>query len=345
MSDGERARPHASGGEERMASDAMRHAGPASKVETGDPRSDQAAFRRCLGQFGTGVTVITAAADEGPVGMTANSFASVSLDPPLVLWSVKRSSESFRAFEAATHFAVNVLSSDQIALSKNFGRSGDDKFVGVRWKPGIGRAPLLEGALASFECRKVGGFPGGDHLILVGDVERFTRCDRAALLFVQGRYSVAAEYRDATPRGNGAGEPRPRGPMNEFLTALLYRTHGALSAALDEGRKAEGVTVLQSRIMAAIETLPGRTLDSLLPDLFLGSNAAAGALDELVRAGLVTVGRSGELTLSPLGAERNRSLLDRARAIEARELSSIAADDVASCRRVLHAIVDRIRAT
>src|SRR6516162_1677302 len=109
-------------------------------LEAGDPKADGAAFRRSLGQFGTGVTVITASADGKRVGMTANSFSSVSLEPPLVLWSAKRTSQSFPIFEAASHFAVNVLSSNQMAVSKHFGRPGDDKFKDLPWRSGIGGA-------------------------------------------------------------------------------------------------------------------------------------------------------------------------------------------------------------
>ncbi|MCG2629476.1 MULTISPECIES: flavin reductase [Bradyrhizobium] len=310
-------------------------------VDSGDPKADPAAFRRCLGQFGTGVTVVTAAHGDELVGMTANSFSSVSLDPPLVLWSAKRTSQSFPTFKVATHFAVNILSSDQIALSNHFGRSGGDKFGGVSWKRGIGGAPLLEGTLCSFECRKAAEYPGGDHLIMLGEVERFVRHDRGPLLFAQGRYCMAADFADPTDLSKATGQAHAGGPMNEFMTALMYRAHGVLSAALDEGRHAEGLSVLQSRLMAAIETLPGRTLASLLPELFLGLNAAESTVNELVRMGLVEADASGGLTLTAMGRDRNHALHARARAIEAKELSGISPGEIASCRHVLDKLVRR----
>jgi flavin reductase (DIM6/NTAB) family NADH-FMN oxidoreductase RutF len=312
-----------------------------SAVEAGDPRDDAAAFRRSLGQFGTGVTVITAAAEDKLVGMTANSFSSVSLDPPLVLWSAKTTSQSFPTFAAATHFAVNVLASDQIALSKHFGRSGGDKFADVAWRPGRGGAPILGGILCSFECRKAADYPGGDHLIMLGEVERFARYEKNALLFAQGSYCIAAPFADLSDQSLPTGRALASGPMNEFMTALMYRAHGVLSAALDEGRQAEGVSVLQSRLMAAIETLPGSTLDGLLPELFLGLNAAENTLHELVALGIVDVGPGGGLTLTRAGRERNHALLERARAIEARELSSIPQSEITGCRNVLHRVVER----
>jgi hypothetical protein len=121
----------------------------------------------------------------------------------------------------------------------------------------------------------------------------------------------------------------------------MYRAHGVLSAALDEGRQAEGLSVLQSRLMAAIETLPGSTLEGLLPELFLGFNAAENTVHELVHMGLVHVGPHGALTLTEAGRLRNHALLERARAIEARQLSNIPPSDIASCRRVLTTVVER----
>lgn len=314
---------------------------PETVVESGAPGDDVAAYRRCLGQFATGVTVITARAGGALVGVTVNSFSSVSLDPPLILWSAKRSNSSFGAFTAATHFAVNVLSLDQIELSKHFARPSGDKFGGIAWSPGIGGAPLLGGALASFECRRAAEYPGGDHLVILGEVERYARSSREALLFVQGRYSCAAEYPDLHGvRPPTPGPERPRGPMDEFMTALLYRAHGALSGALETGRRAEGLTLLQSRVMAAVQTLPGRTIDELLPDLFLGANAAEETVAELVAAAIVRADPQGRLSLTEAGRERNRRLLERARVIEADYLYRLPAADIAACRRVLDVLVE-----
>lgn len=165
-----------------------------SPLEHGDPVLDPIAYRRSLGQFATGVTIVTARTRGDRVGMTANSFSSVSLDPPLVLWSIKQTSTSFDAFEEASHFAINVLSVDQRHLSGHFGRSDPDKFANVSWSEGIDGAPLLHGTTAIFECQKMAEFEGGDHLIMLGRVLRFSRYERPALLFVQGKYAIAADH-------------------------------------------------------------------------------------------------------------------------------------------------------
>ncbi|MBG0818789.1 flavin reductase family protein [Planomonospora sp. ID82291] len=150
-------------------------------------------LREALGQYATGVAVVTAAAPGGDLaGVTVNSFTSVSLDPPLVLWCLARSSPSAPVFLRAGRFAVNVLAEDQDHLSRRFATPLPDKFAGVETLPGPGGAPLLAGTLASFACRTATVHEGGDHLILVGEVERFHRAEGAPLVFHAGRYRSAA---------------------------------------------------------------------------------------------------------------------------------------------------------
>jgi len=160
----------------------------------GDPTAEPEAFRRCLGQFATGVTVVTANINGEPIGLTVNSFASVSLNPPLILWSINAASSSYAKFSVADSFIINVLADDQIALSRHFGRSGGDKFDSVAWSEGLNGAPILDGVAAFFECSRESEHQGGDHLILVGRVQRAVQFDRNTLLFAQGRYRIAADH-------------------------------------------------------------------------------------------------------------------------------------------------------
>jgi flavin reductase (DIM6/NTAB) family NADH-FMN oxidoreductase RutF len=158
-------------------------------------RFDRRDLRKALGQFATGVTVVTTRMPDGRrVGVTANSFSSLSLDPPLVLWSVSRGAPSFADFMSAGHFAVNVLGAGQHHLSRQFSTPLPDKFVGVAYRDGIGAVPVLEGTIASFECRSVRQYEGGDHVILVGEVERYTRTDGEPLVFHCGCYRVATRH-------------------------------------------------------------------------------------------------------------------------------------------------------
>lgn len=147
-------------------------------------------FRSTLGSFATGVTIITALAPDGaPIGMTISSFNSVSLEPPLILWSLSLNSPNIEAFRVATHYAVNILSVEQQALSDRFASRNNDRFSGVSMSSGLGGAPLLDGCCAWFECSNEAHYPGGDHLIFVGHVDRFAQDDtKAPLIFHNAGY-------------------------------------------------------------------------------------------------------------------------------------------------------------
>ncbi|WP_278493917.1 p-hydroxyphenylacetate 3-hydroxylase reductase component [Acinetobacter gyllenbergii] len=151
---------------------------------------DPMQFRRALGNFATGVTIVTAQNAQGEkVGVTANSFNSVSLDPPLILWSIDKNSSSFPVFEQATHFAVNILSGSQIELSNKFSRRNIDKYDGTSYQTGSGQAPILDHCSAVFECERHEIIEGGDHWIIIGKVVRFRDEGRSPLVYHQGAYS------------------------------------------------------------------------------------------------------------------------------------------------------------
>lgn len=145
------------------------------------------AFRTALGRYATGVTVVTAAGPDGQVGMTANSFTAVSLDPPLVMWCPARKSARFNALTGAHHFAIHVLSHDQLALAMHFARSGND-FGPFGSAPDAEGVPALAGVLARFDCAAHAVHDGGDHAIVVGRVLRASFRDGAPLLFWGGLY-------------------------------------------------------------------------------------------------------------------------------------------------------------
>lgn len=155
-----------------------------------DPR----ALRNAFGRFATGVTIITCAdAQGGPVGLTANSFTSLSMDPPLVLWSLRSASPSVPAFSAASHFTVNVLGEAQLELSRRFASRIDDKFAEGVWAPGCGGAPVLAGCAAVFECESFSRQTVGDHELFIGRVRRFDEAPVPPLLFQAGHYRMLGE--------------------------------------------------------------------------------------------------------------------------------------------------------
>lgn len=147
-------------------------------------------FRSALAAFATGVTIITARTASGDlIGFTANSFNSVSLSPPLVLWSLSRQARSMSTLSTGSHYAINVLAADQRALAQVFATKGSDRWAGVRFTDGVAGAPLLDGASATFECFNRSRYDEGDHVIFVGEVERCSHREAAApLLFHAGKY-------------------------------------------------------------------------------------------------------------------------------------------------------------
>ena len=154
------------------------------------PSFTPADFRAALSMFATGVTIITARrADGSLVGLTANSFNSVSLEPPLVLWSLARSAGSMPVFERGSHYAINILAANQKSLAERFAAKAIDRFADLAYREGAGGAPILEGAAAVFECFNRSRYEEGDHVIFVGEVERCSwRAGVPPLIFHGGRY-------------------------------------------------------------------------------------------------------------------------------------------------------------
>lgn len=192
-----------------------------------DPRE----LRQVLGAFVTGVTVITTIDAAGQChGLTANSFSSVSLVPPLVLWSQALTAYSHPVFRDAEHFAINILADDQIDVSNRFAKAGEDKFGQTRVRPGRGDVPLIEGCSAYLECRRFAGYPAGDHMIFIGKVERIERTGRRPLAFGSGKYLIAQPHDFGMLSADQASSNRSR------LQAVRLATHAAveLSAQLDE---------------------------------------------------------------------------------------------------------------
>jgi len=176
------------------------------KIEPASSPIDPAELRRCLGSFVTGVTVITVLDEQGhPIGMTANSFNSVSLDPPLIVWSLRLQSSAFNTYCNAKRFVVNILAEDQVDISNRFARPGPDRFDGVVWTKGLGGVPLLEGCAAYLECSTEQTYPGGDHLLFLGRVERIVNATRRPLAYGSGKYMVVHPYDNLPSKDLGSG--------------------------------------------------------------------------------------------------------------------------------------------
>ncbi len=166
-------------------------------IEFDQEAMDPCLLRQALGRFATGVTVITTrTADAKCEGLTANSFSAVSLDPPLVLWSLRLTAPSLDSFRQSGHFAVNVLSTEQSAVSRHFATPRHDKFEEIEFTSEIGGCPTLQESLAIFECRTESTIECGDHLIFIGRVIRAQYREGEPLIFARGRYGTHSPLDD-----------------------------------------------------------------------------------------------------------------------------------------------------
>lgn len=190
-------------------------------------------FRKTLGQFATGVTIITTIdADGAPLGVTASSFNSVSMDPPLILWSLAKDALSLPAYRDSESFIVHVLNSEQEQLSNLFARRGADKFDEVEFMPGLGGAPLLNDCAATFQCKTRHQYEGGDHIIFVGEVMVCDSSDKDPLLFHAGRYAAALPKIGIDPAEPGAVDLQQGKFTSDFFIYLLSRAHFQFSRSL-----------------------------------------------------------------------------------------------------------------
>ncbi|MFC4215429.1 flavin reductase family protein [Pseudophaeobacter arcticus] len=152
------------------------------------PGADTArAYRDALGCFATGVTVVTTQTDSGPLAITVNSFTSVSMQPPLLLWCPDRSSLRHDAFVTAQRFAIHVLAEDQLSQAQHFARNGKG-FTAGNWRQSDAGTPALPGFIARFECQHFDSYPAGDHTIILGQVTQVTTCPGNGLVFKRGQY-------------------------------------------------------------------------------------------------------------------------------------------------------------
>lgn len=172
----------------------MSHCAPPSPANPVAAEIDARALRQALGQFATGIAVVTAIDPDGePIGLTVNSFSAVSLTPPLVLWCLDNRSHNLAAFQAARHHAINILSLAQEDLSSRFATWPVDRFAGLQWTPAAGGAPVLADCCAHFVVANETSHLSGDHTIFIGRVEHFAHTASEPLIFHSGQYRKLAE--------------------------------------------------------------------------------------------------------------------------------------------------------
>jgi len=267
-----------------------------------DTRSpDPTLFRKALGAFATGVTVVTTSGTAGEdIGLTANSFNSVSLDPPMILWSLARSSLSLPAFKAAEHFAVHILGEDQEDISGRFARRGEDKFAGVALERGPSGIPMMTSYAARFVCRTAYQYEGGDHIIFVGEVVAFDQHARAPLLFHGGQYGQLTRPEN----GAAGGETLHGGYLGDLLRRAYRRVYAPVQVELDRRELSVPQYFFLSRIAQEDEPSAGHLRELLETS---GRYPTTSEIEALLQRGLVT--RDGNFfALTDAGVECNLEL-------------------------------------
>lgn len=308
-------------------------------VEQGDPAADGRMFRRCLGQYGTGVAVITTEANGRRAAVTVNSFTSVSLEPPLVLWSIAHASRSCSLFKSSGRFGVNILSSRQMDLSRHFSSKVEDKFADTDWFPGVLNSPLISGCLAHFECETFSQMEGGDHTILVGLVKHATRFEGEPLLFSQGQYRVAETHPDVSPTPEASGS-EPDTTVEGTIVSQIFDAHNLLSKKFDEHRRAEGVHLSLARVLACLYDRPGLRIEQIGAATFLGQRDTEDAIAELLQRGLVVSSQRG-FVLTGLGRHRREAVRTRWHDFQQAQIAEIPEADLKSTIRTLSKLIDQ----
>jgi 3-hydroxy-9,10-secoandrosta-1,3,5(10)-triene-9,17-dione monooxygenase reductase component len=280
------------------------------------PAIDKKEFRSALAAFATGVTIVTTCHEGVDVGLTANSFNSVSLDPPMVLWSLGKASMSLPHFAAASHFAVHVLSDDQEPLSARFAKRGADKFGGIPLYRGHHDLPLLTGCVARFQCRKLFEYEGGDHVIFVGEVVAFDHASKQPLLFHGGRYAVAALRKEGDPPKASADG------SEDSLGYLVTRAYFGLRAPALRHAEERGISWSDRYLLGALLDVDGRGLEEINELIaYMGLKATPASVLRLVQDGYVTTTGSSDarevMWLTEAGRQYCLSMIARTRAAEA----------------------------
>jgi 3-hydroxy-9,10-secoandrosta-1,3,5(10)-triene-9,17-dione monooxygenase reductase component len=307
------------------------------------PETSVRQFRDALGAFATGVTIVTTRTRSGvDVGLTANSFNSVSLEPPMVLWSLAKAARTLPAFLESSYFAVHVLSAAQEELSHTFATRGADKFSGLALERGRGGIPLLDGCSARFQCRTAVKYEGGDHVVFIGEVESFDHFERPPLVFHGGRYAGTI----ARPRAAGASEAsEPDSSFSEdFLIFLLGRAHFQLLLGLQRDLERHGLTEWQWFVLSILRVRDNRTVAELDQILWrTGTRVTYELVAGLAAAGFAQVHGSNDpgarVTLTEAGRRVVIELVAAAKAIEAHAESNLGFEEAQLLKQSLRGII------
>lgn len=304
-----------------------------STAATFDPKD----FRRALGMFGTGVTIVTTRAENGePVGITANSFNSVSLEPPMVLWSLAKNARSLPVFQSASTWNVHILSNEQEALSNRFARVGEDKFSGLPLDSEEAHAPLLQDCSARFKCKTAFQYDGGDHIIFVGEVTGYDANPHPPLLYVTGGYAMAS--RKASPVASEPAAATNTAYSENLIGYLMGRAHFQFLSGLRKPMAAYGMTDADFYVLSLLSIQQPQSPAEIASHMaYTGTDIGAVALQSLVSKGWVEESRdrAESLQLTAQGNEAILHVLAAAKAVETDLIANLGEMEAATLRNLL----------
>lgn len=301
---------------------------------------DTREFRNTLGSFATGVTIITTRTKDGqPVGLTANSFNSVSLDPPLILWSLAKTSNAVPVFEQAEHWNVHILSVEQEPLSNLFASKGADKFANLELDEGITDAPLLQNCSARLQCRTAFEHDGGDHIIYVGEVLSFDRTDNAPLAFLGGKYALTTQkpYEGV----NLSQAENLSAHYNENLLGyLLGRAHFQMLNGLQHNLAQQQLSDVDFYVLSVLCIQDDITLNGL--NRYLMHSAIELSLDDLSHIkeiGFISIEKDNRIQLTAYGREKTVEHIATAKSIEEKVKAALGDSEILALKLLLKKVI------
>lgn len=303
---------------------------------------DKLAFRRALGNFATGITVITATSpDVQRAGVTANSFNSVSLDPPLILWSIEKNSGSYSVFEAASHFAVNILAADQVDLSNHFATRSDDKFADISFEEGLGNAPILPSCAAVFQCEQHKIVDGGDHWILIGKVISFDDNGRSPLVYHQGSYSLVMPFgRQSTSDSPEAELNINSSGLSDHLYFLMLQAVRSYQNNYQPKQLSTGLRTVEARILLSLKTEGPLSQHVLATQVNMPDHDLQSAFAVLLEKSFIA--RDGDnFVLQAAGEEMASTLWEIALDEQKKRFENFTEEEVATFKKVLIDLINQ----
>lgn len=305
--------------------------------------TDQKELRNALGQFATGVTVVTTSAEDNePVGVTASSFNSVSLDPPLVLWSLSKTAKSMPAFETSGGFNVHILAAHQTDISNRFASSKGDKFEGLDHNSCDMGFPLLDEYAALFRCKTHYQYEGGDHIIFVGEVVEYQTNPLPVLIFHGGKYA------DARPKLNKEDADEAvdlhSGKFTEnYLLYLISRAHFQTSLPVRQSYIEQGLSDQEFFCLSLLSMNGGLSPEAISNRLAHTGHAPDSEIFErLARKELISQqgGEAGDISLTETGQKVFIELLAQSKALEEQLTKHFSEDELESAVRFMKKIID-----